>query len=122
MFSLISVTPKTAPLVENPPAPPYYSIGDWVNLNCSSGGAVPAARLTWFVNRKQVIRFKEILLGDPSGWLKPPIDLVWTVLAAGGQLLQLPAEHPKPKSTGEVLTILMGHPVISSQKASPSVC
>ena len=28
-----------------------------------------------------------ILQGDPSGWLKPPVDSVPTVLAAGGLLL-----------------------------------
>ena len=54
--------------------------------------------------------------GDPSGWLKPPVDLVPTVLAVGGPLLQLPTDHagwcniPIP-SQWEVLTILMGHPV-----------
>ena len=30
------------------------------------------------------------LQGDSSGRLKPPVDLVLTVLAAGGLLLQLP--------------------------------
>ena len=28
--------------------------------------------------------------GDPSGWLKPPVDLIPTVMVAGGPLLQLP--------------------------------
>ena len=56
------------------------------------------------------------LQGDPSGWLKPPFDLVPTVLAAGGLLLQLPIAQvgwwsfPNP-GQWEVLTILMGHPV-----------
>ena len=30
---------------------------------------------------------KERVQGDPSGWLKPPVDIVPTVLAAGGPLL-----------------------------------
>ena len=56
------------------------------------------------------------LQGDPSGWLKPPFDLVPTVLAAGGPLLLLPTAQagwqniPNPSQL-EVLTILMGHPV-----------
>ena len=50
---IFPVTPKSAPLVEDPPES-LYSIGDWVNLNCTSGGAQPPTRLTWFVNRKQV--------------------------------------------------------------------
>lgn len=49
----VAVTPKTAPRLENTPPDPLYSIGDWVNLNCSSGDSLPATRLTWFVNRKQ---------------------------------------------------------------------
>ena len=58
------------------------------------------------------------LQGDPSGWLKPPFDLVPTVLAAGGPLLQLSTARagwqkiPNP-SQREVLAILMGNPVVS---------
>ena len=57
------------------------------------------------------------LQGDPSGWLKPPFDLVPTVLAAGWPLLLLPTAQagwrniPNPSQLElEVLTILMGHP------------
>ena len=32
----------------------------------------------------------KLLQGDHSGWLQPPVDLVPTVLAASGPLLQLP--------------------------------
>ena len=58
----------------------------------------------------------DIIQGDPSGWLKPPVDLVPPVLAAGGPLLHLPTARagwrniPNP-SQGVVLTILMGHSV-----------
>ena len=42
------------------------------------------------------------LQGDPSGWLKPPFDLVPTVLAATAATYcpSRMAEHPKSKSTG----------------------
>ena len=54
---------------------------------------------------------------DPSGWLKPPVDSVPTVLAVDGPLLQLPTARagwrniPNP-SQQDVTTILMGHLVL----------
>ena len=58
----------------------------------------------------------EYIQGDPSGWLKPPVDLVPTVLAAGGPVLQLPTAQAgwgniPNLSQWEALTILMGHSV-----------
>ena len=60
--------------------------------------------------------FPFTLQGDPSGRLKPPVDLLPTILAAGGPLLQLPSSQAgwwniQNLSQREVLTILMGHPV-----------
>ena len=55
------------------------------------------------------------LQGDPSGWLKPPFDLVPTVLAAGGPLLLPPTAQagwqniPNPNQQ-EVSTAQMCHP------------
>ena len=54
--------------------------------------------------------------GEPSGWLKPPVDLVLTVSAAGRSLLQLPNAQAgrwniPHQSQREVLTILLDHPV-----------
>ena len=56
------------------------------------------------------------LQGDPSGWLKPPFDLVPTVLAAGWPLLQLATAQAGQRnipnwSQQEVLQILLCHPV-----------
>ena len=41
---------------------------------------------TWL----RLVNVISCLQGDPSVWLQPPIDLVPTVLAADGPLLQLP--------------------------------
>ena len=56
------------------------------------------------------------LQGDPSGWFKPPVDLVPTVMAAGGLLLQLPTAQAGCRDIPnlrpqEVFTVLLGHPV-----------
>ena len=59
-----------------------------------------------------------ILQGDHPEWQKPPVDLVSTVLSAGGQLLQLPLTQAGwrdfliSKLTG-VLIIMNGHPVVA---------
>ena len=68
----------------------------------------------------RILRLKSrvgYLQGDPSRWLKPPVDSVPTVLALGGPLLQLPTAQagwrniPNP-SQREVFTKQMCHPVV----------
>ena len=61
---------------------------------------------------------KSQLQGDPPGWLKPAVDLVLTVMAAGGPVLQVPTAWagwrniPNPRQR-EILTTRIGHhPVV----------
>ena len=44
--------PKGPPHIKSVPA--EYSIGQWVNLNCTSEPSRPPARLTWIVNNAEV--------------------------------------------------------------------
>ena len=44
--------PKGPPHIKHVPA--EYSIGQWVNLNCTSEPSRPPARLTWIVNNAEV--------------------------------------------------------------------
>ena len=58
---LTKVAPKGPPYITNVPA--EFSIGQWVNLNCTSKPSRPAARVTWFVNGVEV-RVLTIVLID----------------------------------------------------------
>ena len=51
----IKVIPKGPPHIKHVPA--EFSIGQWVNLNCTSDPSRPPARLTWIVNHAEVETF-----------------------------------------------------------------
>ena len=55
--------------------------------------------------------FTVVMQGDPSGWLKHPIDLVPTVMADGWPLMQLPAAQTGWWNISKVNPGQMGHPV-----------
>ena len=52
---IVSVSPADEP--ESPPTIsghlPSYHLGDWLRVNCSSGPAMPAPELTWYINGEQ---------------------------------------------------------------------
>ena len=51
--------------------------------------------------------------GDPSGWLKPPVDLDPMTVMAAAQAGWRNIPNPSQR---EVLTIQMGHPVLESER------
>ena len=54
-YAEIKVIPKGPPHIKDVPA--EFSIGQWVNLNCTSDPSRPPARLTWIVNHAEVETF-----------------------------------------------------------------
>ena len=68
-------------------------------VNCTSCKVHNGVRLT---GRCISTSTNTSLQGDPSGWLKPPVDLVPTVLADGWPLLQLPTLLRQDGGTSQI--------------------
>ena len=66
----VAVVPQQRPKIEGLPA--NFKPGSWLNLNCTAGASLPATRLTWFVNGKQV---SNVLIFYPKGSLRNSSDV-----------------------------------------------
>ena len=61
LFSLL-VTPKKGPMITGGKL--RYSLGDNVDVNCTSANSKPAAEINWFINGKPVSVHQIVIEGE----------------------------------------------------------
>ena len=63
MFShIFPAVPTRDPVIEGHKN--RYSVGDWVQLNCTSNASLPETELSWYVNYKEVSRELDTMLKE----------------------------------------------------------